>query len=114
MISVPAEDDISMSYYADDSGFHVKRAVLPPLAARAPRDEPLVAAIKAAHVRLWRQMWLRAATLSVGQPLPEDTPELMVPPLPPVLPPADPAQPAAPSPPPEVSTGTRGNAPITN
>ena len=57
-----------MTYYADDTGFHVKRAVLPDLAARAPRDEPDVAAIKAAHMRLWRSMWARAAAASVGAP----------------------------------------------
>ena len=58
-----------MTYYADDTGFHVKRAVLPNLAAMAPRDEPDVAAIKAAHIRLWRSMWARAAAASVGAPL---------------------------------------------
>ena len=58
-----------MTYYADDTGFHVKRAVLPNLAAQAPRDEPDVAAIKAAHIRLWRSMWARAAAASVGAPL---------------------------------------------
>ncbi|KAF0301298.1 Cuticle protein 7 [Amphibalanus amphitrite] len=65
---MPNEEKVSLTYYADDTGFHVKRAVLPNLAAQAPRDEPEVAAIKAAHMRLWRRMWARAAAASVGAP----------------------------------------------
>jgi len=75
------DEELSMSYYADDTGFHVKEARLPDLAALAPRDEPLVAAIRAAHIRLWSQMWARAAAASVGQPLgpSEPLPESYVP-----------------------------------
>ncbi|XP_037073860.1 uncharacterized protein LOC119095069 [Pollicipes pollicipes] len=86
----PNDEKLSMKYYADDTGFHVKRAVLPDLAARAPRDEPAVAAIKAAHIRLWRSMWERAAAASIGAPIdPNEPPREEYVPLPEEIAPLD-------------------------